>query len=277
MSDSSGFQVAISILLRIDNDLPLFADGRSIPDDTLDSMIVSLEFVYRELIVFEAISQLNQQQEEAVGFVRNGMFIARSISEHHKISAECTNNSSLTPSVSCDYLGLVGRPSYDISYEQFLYLIENRFSVPRIADMLGVSVRTIRRRMDDYGLSIRNHYSCLSNQQLDEVVYVIQQQFPMCGNRQMQGFLLSRGYKIQQSRIRETQRRVDPNGAIMRRLYVLNRREYSVPSPLSLYHIDGHHKLIRYASNYVVAADILVASTSHLCRYLSILYRWLHV
>ena len=103
MSDSSGFQVAINILLRIDNELALFADGRSIPDDTLDSMIVSLEFVYRELLVFEAISQLNQQQEEAVGFVRNSLFIARSISEHHKISAECTNNSSLTPSVSCDY------------------------------------------------------------------------------------------------------------------------------------------------------------------------------
>ena len=67
----------------------------------------------------------------------------------------------------------------------------------------------------------------------------------MCGNSQMRGHLLARGFRVQQTRIREAQRRVDPAGAVIRRLRVLNRREYSVPSPLSLYHIDGHHKLIR--------------------------------
>lgn len=241
--DDNGLQVSINVLRRIENDLTVFADGRSIPDDTLDSMIVSFEFVYRELLVLEAISQLNPSQEEAIGFIRNCLFITRSISEYRKVFAECIDDSSLSPPVN--YLGLVGRPSYDISYEQLLYLIENRFSVPTMADMLGVSIRTIRRKMNDYGLSIRDQYSGLRDQQLDEVVYTIQQQFPMCGNRQMQGFLLSYGHRIQQSRIRESQRRVDPNGTIIRRLNVLNRREYSVPSPLSLYHIDGHHKLIR--------------------------------
>ena len=119
-----------------------------------------------------------------------------------------------------------------------------------MADMLGVSVRTVRRRMCEYGLSIRAQYTTISNEELDGIVRVIQQQFPMCGNRQMQGHLLSRGIRIQQSRIRESQRRVDPDGALIRRLHVLNRREYSVPAPLSLYHIDGHHKLIRYALYY---------------------------
>lgn len=253
--DDSGLQMSINILIRIENDLSVFADGRDILDDTLDSMIVSLEFVLRELLVLEATSQLNQSQEEAIGFVKNCLFITRSISEYHKIqSAECINDSSLAPPVN--YLGLVGRPSYYIPYEQLLYLIENKFSVPTIADMLGVSVRTIHRRMNDYGLSIRDQYSSLSDQQLDEIVRMIQQQFPMCGNRQMQGFLLSYGHRIQQSRIRESQRRVDPQGAIIRRLNVLNRREYSVPAPLSLYHIDGHHKLIRYthALNILMSA-----------------------
>ncbi len=67
----------------------------------------------------------------------------------------------------------------------------------------------------------------------------------MCGNRQMQGHLLSRGYRVQQVRIRESQRRIDPEGCMIRRLHVLNRRRYSVPAPLSLYHIDGNHKLMR--------------------------------
>ena len=73
----------------------------------------------------------------------------------------------------------------------------------------------------------------------------------------MQGHLLSRGYRVQQNRIRESQRRVDPEGAIIRRLHVLNRREYSVPSPRSLYHIDGHHKLIRYKCSAHLGLQIL--------------------
>ena len=240
--NGDGLQVSVNILSRIESDLSIFEDGRSISDDVLDSIIVSLEFVYRELLVLEATSQLNQLQQQAVEFVKSCLFIARSVSDYRKIT-DFTLVGSRPP---LNYTSLVGRPSFDIPYDQLLYLIENRFSVSAIADMLGVSARTIRRRMDDYGLSIRDQYSHITDQQLDEVVYMIQQQFPMCGNRQMQGFLLSYGLRIQQTRIRESQRRVDPNGAIIRRLNVLNRREYSVPSPLSLYHIDGHHKLIRY-------------------------------
>ena len=235
--------MSVNILLRIDSDLSIYGDGRSISDDVLDSIIVSLEFVYRELLVLEATSQLNQLQQQAIDFVKSCLFIARSVSEYRKL-IDFTLIGSRPP---VNHTVLVGRPSFDIPYDQLLYLIENRFSVSAIADMLGVSARTIRRRMDDYGLSIRDQYSHITDQQLDEVVYMIQQQFPMCGNRQIQGFLLSYGLRIQQTIIRESQRRVDPNGAIIRRLSVLNRREYSVPSPLSLYHIDGHHKLIRYA------------------------------
>ena len=64
----------------------------------------------------------------------------------------------------------------------------------------------------------------------------------------MQGHLIARGYKIQQTCLRESQRRIDPVGTALCRLNVIHRRLYSVPSPLSSYHIDGHHKLIRYAT-----------------------------
>ena len=79
-----------------------------------------------------------------------------------------------------------------------------------------------------------------------KIVREIQSHFPTCGNRQMIGHLLARGYRVQQIRVREAQRRVDPQGAIVRRLHALNRRHYFVPAPRSLYHVDGNHKLIRY-------------------------------
>ena len=62
----------------------------------------------------------------------------------------------------------------------------------------------------------------------------------------MTGYLLSCGFRVQQSRIREAQRRIDPVGTIMRQLKCLYRRRYSVAGPKSLYHVDGNHKLIRY-------------------------------
>ena len=130
--------------------------------------------------------------------------------------------------------GLVGRPSFAVSHEQLSILIENGFSVPQIADMVGVSVRTIRRRMSEFGLSIRAQYSTISDTELDRIVHEVQTQFPMCGNRQMQGHLFSRGYRIQQSRVMEAQRRIDPDGSILRRLHVINSEVFSLRY---LYHI----------------------------------------
>ena len=64
----------------------------------------------------------------------------------------------------------------------------------------------------------------------------------------MTGHLRSRGIRIQQSKIRDSMRRVDPHGILIRALEmnIINRRVYSVPSLLALWHIDGNHKLIRY-------------------------------
>ena len=40
--------------------------------------------------------------------------------------------------------------------------------------------------------------------------------------------------------------RVDPINVCMRRMRVIQRRSYSVPGPNALWHIDGHHSLIRW-------------------------------
>lgn len=52
-------------------------------------------------------------------------------------------------------------------------------------------------------------------------------------------------------RVQESMRRVDPQGVLMRSLQLnpRRRRKYTVPAPNSLWHIDGNHKLIRYADN----------------------------
>ena len=98
--------------------------------------------------------------------------------------------------------------------------------------------------MTEFNVSIRNCYTQLTDDELDSVVKGIHHQFPMCGNQQLQGHLLSQGLPIQQHRIREAQRCVDPEGSMMQCLQTMHRRLYRVPAPRSLYRIDGNHKLI---------------------------------
>ena len=93
--------------------------------------------------------------------------------------------------------------------------------------------------------TIQSTYSEMTNLELDSVIADIHWEFPMYGNKQIGGHLLSRGIVVQQHWIRESMRTIDPEGTLVRRLNVIHRHCYSVPSPRSLYHIDRNHKLIR--------------------------------
>ena len=139
-----------------------------------------------------------------------------------------------------------GRPRFDIKPEQLEYLLTLGLKCPKIAEVLGVSLSTIRRRMTEYGFSVTSLYANITDQELDRIVSEIKQQFPNSGYRLMHGHLLSRGLRIHQARVRASLHRVDPDGVVIRWASAVVRRKYSVFSPLSLWHLDGHHKLIRY-------------------------------
>ena len=69
-------------------------------------------------------------------------------------------------------IALVGRPRYYIPKSQLEFLLQSKFTVPQIASLLNVSVRTVRQRMDEYGLSV---HSNISDQDIDVIVRRIQQ------------------------------------------------------------------------------------------------------
>ena len=148
-----------------------------------------------------------------------------------------------------------GRPKFDISKEQLEHLLDLHFSCPKIAYLLGVSLRTVRRRMTEYGLSVSALYSEISDRELDRLVDDIRGSFPNCGYRMMDGHLRQRGIRVTQARIRDSMHRVDPQGVLQWREAV-QRRKYRVSSPLALWHIDGNHKLIRYVIIIIINNDI---------------------
>ncbi|KAJ7373308.1 hypothetical protein OS493_012899 [Desmophyllum pertusum] len=114
--------------------------------------------------------------------------------------------------------------------------------------MLGVSVRTVQRRLSEYNISITDRYADITEEVLDNHVIEVFQMFPNCGYRRMLGFLETRGLRVQEKRVRESMHRVDPEGVLLRtlELQTTHRRGYNVYSPRALYHIDGNHKLIRW-------------------------------
>ena len=135
-----------------------------------------------------------------------------------------------------------------VTKQQLEYYLENGFTVPASARMISVSEKTIKRRLKDYDLSITGCYARLSDEELDGLVRDIVAQNPNCGYRRMLGFLMSRGVRVSEQRTRESMHRVDPEGVLLcaMQLTTIYRREYKVPGVLSLWHIDSHHKLIRY-------------------------------
>ena len=228
----------ISTLQRIASDLSLYEGGRRIGVDILDAYQVQLEQVYRELICIEVLGGLSDQATVGIDSVREALRQMRNMlesAEHHHMGYQAPG--------TC--IERRGRPSFHIPRNQLAFLLEKQFTVPHIASILGVSIRTVRRRMSEYDLSVHALYAQLSNRELDDIVRDIQTQFPTCGNRQMQGHLLSCGIRVQQYRVRESQRRIDPSGSILRGLRVIFRRRYEVDGPSALWHIDGNHKLIR--------------------------------
>ena len=77
--------------------------------------------------------------------------------------------------------------------------------------MLGVSESTIQMRFREFNLSTRC-YTNLSEEQLDQIVSSIKDDFQQSGYRILTGILRSRGICVPQRHILESLRRVDLEG-----------------------------------------------------------------
>ena len=64
--------------------------------------------------------------------------------------------------------------------------------MPEISKFLGVSTRTVERRMSEYGLSIWGSYEGMNDNELDDIVTGILKDFPNAGYKKMTGLLLAR-------------------------------------------------------------------------------------
>lgn len=111
-----------------------------------------------------------------------------------------------------------------------------------ISILLGIPLRTLRRRMSAAGISVRGAYTHLRAQQLESVVRQVLLENPLLGEVMVWNRLFAMGIRVRREQVRQAMHSVVGH----RRLPpAIARRRYSVRAPLSVIHIDGNHKLIR--------------------------------
>ena len=143
-------------------------------------------------------------------------------------------------------LRLPGRPQIIVSIEDIEYLRGLHFRWTKIASILGISRSTLYRRLEEEGIELSDTYSQVSDNDLDHTIAGIKQSHPNDGERLITGHLYRLGIVLPRARIRASIHRVDPINTAIRRSITIRRRIYCVNGPNSLWHIDGHHKLIRW-------------------------------
>ena len=158
-----------------------------------------------------------------------------------------------------------GRPKYNIKKEQLEFLrYELHFKWTDIASLLGVSVSTVNRRRQELGIDSHANLSDLTDEELDNMVRNISREQPYTGLSLIEGHLRRTGFRLSRERIRQSLLRIDPVNVALRYNQAVSRRQYSVPGPNSLWHIDSNHKLIRW--RFVVHGGI--DGSTRVCTYI---------
>eukprot|EP00111_Clytia_hemisphaerica_P006153 TCONS_00017811-protein len=173
----------------------------------------------------------------------NGLKVRRDVQEHEEQANPLRKTRSSRP----------GNRRYEIDGDHLEQLLSMGCSIVTIAKdgLLGAQIHpnTIHRFIKANGIkSVRARYSDLSDDELKEVIKGLNKTYPNSGIRQIQSMLkvLNPPLRIQRDRVAKILAEVDPIGATMRWTQVIPRRVYKVPTPNSLWHIDTHHKLIRW-------------------------------
>ncbi len=100
----------------------------------------------------------------------------------------------------------------------------------------------MRRNMHAYGLS--RAFTPISNTELDLIVKTYTEIKPQGGIRYLEGLLRSHGIRLQKMRLLDSMCRHSGVGGLLRHQCAIQCRKYHSTCPNTLWHCDGHHKLI---------------------------------
>ena len=177
---------------------------------------------------FDALQQLHQLFDEALSFNRDAANLPS--------PNQCPNEETMEGSLS-----QIGRPRKQVSKEDIEALFNIHRSWKTVANVIGVSQKTLQRRRQECGLTVsapagpRQTYTEISQEDLCQFIKEVLQVLPNDGETYVIGACSSRGIFVQRQRVREAIKIVDPISRALRRTVSIVRRVYSVPGPNALW------------------------------------------
>ena len=144
--------------------------------------------------------------------------------------------------------GLRGRPRKAINLQWLTNATHKsrRLSYRKISEAIGISRDTLRLYLKANDIYCR--YSEISDPDLENLVRQFKLSRPNSGFHYLTGFLQEQGIRVQARQVKEALHRVDRVGRVLRYHTAISRRRYEVSGPNKLWHMDGHHKLIRWGA-----------------------------
>ena len=139
-----------------------------------------------------------------------------------------------------------GRPCLKFDTTWLADVVSPSRHIPKqtLAWTLGVHRNTLHCHMKMNG--ILKEYSPITDDDLETLIRHYKRDRPNAGLRFVTAFLTSHGLRVQRARIRSSMQRIDPLGRFVRYSNAIQRRVYESPRSNYVWHIDGHHKLIRW-------------------------------
>jgi hypothetical protein len=163
------------------------------------------------------------------------------------MSSSTANITILTPVVT-NHTGMRGRPRKNVDPNVLHEAFKANRRIPKtvLANVLGIDRNTLNTRLKE--LNIDSGFSDISDPELDAHVQEYWQENPAGGRAYVIGCLRAASLRIQRERVVDSMNRVDRLGQGMRKQVGKKKKHkrYHVPRPNSLWHIDGHHKLIAW-------------------------------
>ena len=88
---------------------------------------------------------------------------------------------------------MAGRPKFDIENDVLEFYLGLKFTRKEVADILGISLRTVGTLIKEYGLKSRDKYNQMNDEELDEMMELVVLENPNSGYNFIHGHLESVG------------------------------------------------------------------------------------
>ena len=115
--------------------------------DTIDSLYYRIDWLYHTTVRYLDTGIIDTRIVRCLREAKDCLYISRSGSLSTSLQAQKT------------FTGERGRPVFDILKEQLEFLTEKKFTVGEMAQLFGVSKRTLERRLSEFGLSVTANFT----------------------------------------------------------------------------------------------------------------------